>query len=208
MLDDLLDGSTPIALGERKRKLESSAHQRYTKDADEGRATREALRGKLESAPLLSQQISGRKLNSVQPEARHEMGTVSQRVECVLKNQAAVGTRHSDDRDATRGFDTCIGAADDGEQVGTLTVPSGGRRYPLLPAGDDPRVAHAPRGGAHAFSWRWRPDVGAAAGFGRSECGKRCTLGRKKGRQKPLVLLWFAANQQRRKPEHRGEHGE
>src|SRR5580693_2450250 len=51
-------------------------------------------------------------------------------------------------------------------------------------------------------------DVGAAAGFGRSECGKRCTLGRKKGRQKPLVLLWFAANHQRRKPEHRGEHGE
>jgi len=33
------------------------------------------------------------------------MGTVSQRVECVLKNQAAVRSRHSDDRDATRGFD-------------------------------------------------------------------------------------------------------
>src|SRR5713226_10719791 len=64
------------------------------------------------------------------------------------------------------------------------------------------------RGGADAFSWRWRSDVGAAAGFGQSECGKRCTLGRKKGRQKPLVLLWFAANHQRRKPEHRGEHGE
>jgi len=28
------------------------------------------------------------------------------------------------------------------------------------------------------------------------------------GRQKPLVLLWFAANHQRRKPEHRGEHRE
>src|ERR1700726_978769 len=208
MLDDLLDASTPLALGERKGKLESSAHQRYPKDADEGRAPREALRGKLESAPLLSQQVSGRNLNSVQAEARREMGTVAQRVEWVLKNQAAVGTRHSDDREATRGVDVGIGAADDGEQVGTLSVPSGGRRYPLLPARDDPRVANSQRGGADAFSWRWGSDVGAAAGFGQSECGKRCTLGRKKGRQKPLVLLWFAANHKRRKPEHRGEHGE
>src|SRR5882762_6625869 len=153
-------------------------------------------------------QISGRNLNSVQAEARREMGTVSQHVECVLKNQAAVGTRYSDDRDTTRGFDVGIGAADDGEQVGTLSVPSGGRRYPLLPARDDPRVANSPRAGADAFSRLWRSDVGAAAGFGRSECGKRCTLGRKKGRQKPLVLIWRAANHQRRKPEHRGEHGE
>src|SRR6202047_2561497 len=128
MLDDLLDAPTPLAPGEGKGKLESSAHQRYPKDADEGRATREALRSKLESAPLLSQQISGRNLNSVEAEARHEMGTVSQRVECVLKNQAAVGTRHSDDRDATQGFDTCIGAADDGEPGATLSVPSRGRR--------------------------------------------------------------------------------
>ena len=154
MLDDLLDASTLLALGEGKSKLKSSAHQRYTEDTDESAATRKALRSQLESAPLLSQQISGRNLNSVQAEARREMSTVSQRVECVLKNQAAVGTRHSDDRDATRGFDVGIGAADDGEQVGTLSVPSGGRRYPLLPARDDPRVAKPPRGGADAFSWR------------------------------------------------------
>src|SRR5260370_27828373 len=114
MLDDLLDASTPLALGERKGKLESSAHQRYPKDADEGRAPREALRGKLESAPLLSQQVSGRNLNSVQAEARHEMGTVSQRVECVLKNQAAGGPRHSDDRHPTRGSDPRIGTAANG----------------------------------------------------------------------------------------------
>src|SRR3984957_3508807 len=208
MMDDLLDASTPLALGERKGKLESSAHQRYTEDADEGRAPREALRGKLESAPLLSQQVSGRNLNRVQAEARHEMGTVSQRDECVLKNQAAVGTRHSDDRDATRGFDVGIGAADDGEKVGTLSVPSGGRGYPLLPARDDPRVANSPRGGAHAFSWWRRSDVGAAAGLGQGKCGQRCALGCKKGRQKPLALLWRAANHQRRKPEHCREHGE
>src|SRR5258707_5769260 len=175
MLDDLLDASTLLALGEGKSQLKSSAHQRYTEDTDESAATRNALRSQLESAPLLSQQISGRNLNSVQAEARREMGTVSQHVECVLKNQAAVGTRHSDDRDATRGFDVGISAADDGEQVGTLSVPSGGRRYPLLPARDDPRVANSPRGGADAFPWRERSHVGAAAGVGQSEFGKRCT---------------------------------
>src|ERR1700719_3322889 len=47
VLDDLLDASAPIALGEGKRKLKSSAHQRHTEDTDEGRATRKALRGKL-----------------------------------------------------------------------------------------------------------------------------------------------------------------
>src|SRR5260221_13840421 len=154
VLDDLLDASAPIALGEGKRKLKSSAHQRHTEDTAEGRATRKALRGKLESAPLLPQQISGRNRNSVQAEARHQMRAVSQRIECVLKNQAAVGTRHSDDRNPTRGFDVGIGATDDREQVGSLSVPSGGRRYPLLPARDDPRVAKPPRGGADAFSWQ------------------------------------------------------
>src|SRR5260370_19147716 len=137
MLDDMLDASTPIGLREGKSKLKSRADQRYAEDTDEGLATRKALRGKLECAPLVSQQVSGRNLNSVQAEARCEMGTVSQRVECVLKNEAAVGSRHSDDRNATRGFDVGISAADDGEQVGTLSVPSGGRRYPLLPARDD-----------------------------------------------------------------------
>src|SRR5258705_10679049 len=37
MLDDLLDASAPIALGEGKRKLKSSAHQRHTEGTDEGR---------------------------------------------------------------------------------------------------------------------------------------------------------------------------
>src|SRR3984957_9899361 len=112
MLDDLLDASALLALGEGKSKLKSSAHERYTDDTD---ATAKALRSQLEPAPLLSQQISGRNRNSVQAEARHQMRAVSQRIECVLKNQAAVGTRHSDDRDATRGFDLGIGAADDRE---------------------------------------------------------------------------------------------
>src|SRR5258708_436825 len=208
MLDDLLDASTLLALGEGKSKLKSSAHQRYTEDTDESAATRKALRSQSESAPLSSQQISGRNLNSVQAQARREMGTVSQHVERVLKNQAAVGTSHNNNLEDSAGIDVGIGAADDGEQVGTLSVPSGGRRYPLLPARDDPRVANSPRGGADAFSRRRRSDVRACAGLGRSECGKRCTLGRKKGRQKLLVLIWFAANHQRRKPEHRGDNGE
>jgi len=55
---------------------------------------------------------------------------------------------------ATRGFDVGIGAADDREQVGSLSVPSVAAGYPLLPARDDPRVAKPPRGGADAFSWR------------------------------------------------------
>jgi hypothetical protein len=67
MFDDLLDASTLLALGEGKSKLKSSAHQRYTEDTDESDATRKALRSQLESAPLLSQQISGRNLNSGRP---------------------------------------------------------------------------------------------------------------------------------------------
>ena len=51
MLDDLLDASTLLALGEGKSKLKSSAHQRYTEDTDESSATRKALRSQLESAP-------------------------------------------------------------------------------------------------------------------------------------------------------------
>ena len=133
---------------------------------------------------------------------------MSQRVERVLKDQAAVGTRHSDDRDAPRGFDLGIGAADDGEQDGALSVPSGGRGYPLFPARDDPRVADPPRRRANALSRRWRSEVGAAAGLGRSERGERCTRRRQKGRQNPTVLLRRTANHQRRKPEHRGQHGE
>src|SRR5260370_34551492 len=137
---------------------------RYTRRLSHAIKYRKALRGKLESAPLLPQQVSGRNRNSVQAEARHQVRAVSQRIECVLNNQAAVGTRHSDDRDATQGLDVGIGAAHDREQVGSLTVPSGGRGYPSLPARNDPRVAHSPRGGAHALSWRGRSDVAAAAG--------------------------------------------
>jgi hypothetical protein len=43
-----------------------------------------------------------------------------------------------------RRFDRGIGAADDGEQVGNLSGPSDSRRYPLLPARDDARIANPP----------------------------------------------------------------
>lgn len=129
-------------------------------------------------------------------------------VDRAFEHKAGHRSLHGNDRDRRIGCRCRIGPAHDGQKIGALAIPAGGRGHPFLAAVDQPVVALAPRGGADALAgWR-RGGVGAAARLARAEGGERGAAGLQERRKQPLALLRRAAELQRQQAEHAAEHRE
>src|SRR5215472_8898337 len=135
--------------------------------------------------------------NPFERELRHEVCTMSHRIDRTLEDKAWCWTLHEDDRDTPLSRNIRIGAAEYRQKVRTLAIPTRGRGNPALAALDDPSVAREPRCGANSLARRWRCDIGTAPRFGSAKPSQRGRRLFQEWGQQPTSLLLRAADQER-----------
>src|SRR5882724_1214740 len=126
VLDDRVNAATLFGTSKMKRKLERSAHQRDTEDANECRGARERRSRQREPRALLSEQIVAGCRDVLEAELRNEMRPMTDRVDRTFEYKARYRPFYRNDGDRAIGWRRWIGSAHNAKNIGAFAVPTRG----------------------------------------------------------------------------------
>src|SRR2546430_8080511 len=197
MLDDRVNAAPLFGTRKMKRELERGTHQRNAENTHESSGARERRCRHGKPQALLSEQIVARCRDVLEAELRHEVRSMTDRVNCTFEYQARYRPFYRNNGDRRVRRRRWIGSAHNTQNIGAFTVPTCGRGHPLLSTVDYPVVALSPGRRADALAGRRRGGIGAAARFAGAESSKWRAACPQKWCEQTLALVRRSAHRNR-----------
>src|SRR5882724_4643212 len=120
MLDDRVNAAAPFGARKMKRELERRTHQRDAEDADESSGARERRCRQRKPRALLSEQIVARCRDVLEAELRHEVRSMTDRVNCTFEYQARYRSFYRNNGDRCVRRRRWIGSAHNAQNIGAF----------------------------------------------------------------------------------------